>query len=403
MLQRIIKTLSLTVWAAALATHAADPATSRRSWQPDPAYALEGKALVEALQKGGFTIYFRHAATDMTQMDAPSFEASDCRAQRNLNEGGRAQTRAIAEGFAAMKLPVGEVLASPYCRAMDTARGITGRATADNGIIGHPTTDPHAPADFASLQRMLNTPPAAGVNRIVAGHLGQIPAFIGPEQIEEGDGLVLRAIEGAPKVVARVRPMDWKMLALHGDRSAEVDPGFALSGAALVRALTKGGLTIYFRHGLTEASQRDMPGLDMTDCSKQRNLSDKGREELRTIATAIAELKLPIGELVASPYCRTMESAKLIAGREAQPLPAVAGTVDANGKPSFAELGRYLAKRGNKPTTLRVVVGHSNFQEIGGLPPPKEAEALVLRSWGDGWVVVARLRAEEWAALDQRR
>jgi broad specificity phosphatase PhoE len=405
MLQRIIKALSAALCAAGLAAHAADPLPPRKSSLPDPAFALEGKALVEALQKGGFTIYFRHAATDMTQPDAPSFEAADCKAQRNLNAGGRAQTRLIAEGFAAMKLPVGEVFSSPYCRTMDTARGITGRATADDGVIGHPTTNPDAKHDSSSLQRMLGTPPAPGVNRVVVGHLAQVTTFIGLQPIEEGDALVLRAVDNAPKVVARVRPVDWKALALHGERSAEVDPGFALEGADLVKALREGGLTLYIRHGLTESSQRDMPGLDLGSgtCAQQRNLSEAGRAQARSVGAAFVALEIPLGELVASPYCRTMETARLIAGRDAQPLAAVAGGVNSNGKPSFAELGRYLAQRVNKPLPVRVVVGHSNFQEIGGVPPPKEAETLVLRSSGYGWVVLARVRAEDWAALAQRK
>ncbi|APV48473.1 hypothetical protein BWI17_01490 [Betaproteobacteria bacterium GR16-43] len=405
MLQRIIKTLLQCLCAVALATHAADPLPSRKSSLPDPAFALEGKALVEALQKGGFTLFFRHAATDMTQPDARSFEPEDCKVQRNLHEGGRAQTRLIAEGFAAMKLPVGEVFAGPYCRTMETARGIAGRATMDNGVIGHATTDPEAKLDFSSLERMLNTPPAPGVNRIVVGHLAQVSLFIGREPIEEGDALVLRAVDNAPQVVARVRPADWKALALHGERSADVDPGFALEGEALVKALREGGLTLYIRHGLTESAQRDMPGLDLGsgNCAQQRNLSEAGRAQVRAVGAGIAALEIPLGELVASPYCRTMETARLLAGRDPQPLAAVAGGVDANGKPSFAELGRYLAKRVHKPLPVRVVVGHSNFQEIGGTPPPKEAETLVLRSWGFGWVVLARLRAEDWAALAQRK
>ena len=43
-----------------------------------PTMLLEGVELVEALRAGGYVLYFRHAATDMSQLDSPILNFQDC-------------------------------------------------------------------------------------------------------------------------------------------------------------------------------------------------------------------------------------------------------------------------------------------------------------------------------------
>ena len=65
------------------------PAAAERVSSPDPAHALEGAALVHALRGGGFTLYFRHTATDFSQNDRGMTAYDECATQRNLSEAGR--------------------------------------------------------------------------------------------------------------------------------------------------------------------------------------------------------------------------------------------------------------------------------------------------------------------------
>src|SRR5262245_63698286 len=88
-----------------------------------------------------------------------------------------------------------------------------------------------------------------------------------------------------------------------------------LAGTALRDTLRRGGYVLYFRHTSTDFGQNDDGMTSFDDCTKQRNLTDKGRAEARAIGAAIARLKIPVGEVLASPYCRTVETAKLIFGR----------------------------------------------------------------------------------------
>ena len=87
-----------------------------------------------------------------------------------------------------------------------------------------------------------------------------------------------------------------------------------LPTSELINVLKSGGYILYMRHGMTNHEQKDNTQ-DFTDCTKQRNLSRSGREQLKKIAQTIQTLKIPIGEVLSSPYCRAKESAKIVFGK----------------------------------------------------------------------------------------
>lgn len=379
-----------------LASHA-----QQRPGFPHPDHALAGEALVKALREGGLTLLFRHAVTDWTQFDKMPMDPADCASQRNLSEGGRAQARLIGEGLAALRVPVGEVIASPICRTMETARLIAGRATPDNAVIGFDPAVKDAKGDMEPLRRIVRNAPPAGAVRLIAGHNSSFESVVGPPTLEEGEGAVLRVVNGEPVVVARLNPQDWKQLAATGERSAAVDPGFALEGAALVKALREGAHTLYFRHTATDFSQADRPTFAPTDCASQRNLSEAGRAQARAIGAALSALGVRVGEVIASPYCRTMETARLVGGKEPVPDEAVRGRSSlTGGAPDYRGLAELLSKRVKKGEALRIVAGHGNgFRAIAGVPHLEEGEAVVLRPGVAYWIVVSRIRVQDWPKL----
>ena len=88
----------------------------------------------------------------------------------------------------------------------------------------------------------------------------------------------------------------------------------APAGAQLLAALRAGGYVIYFRHADTDHSRQDQRPVSFDDCATQRQLSDKGRANSRAIGEAIRALDVPIGSVLASPLCRTVETAMLAFG-----------------------------------------------------------------------------------------
>ena len=95
-------------------------------------------ALLSALRAGGYVLYFRHTATDFGQNDEKMTGFEDCANQRNLTDGGRADARAIGAAIRSLGIPIGDVLASPFCRTRETAELIFGRATVAPAVRGGP-------------------------------------------------------------------------------------------------------------------------------------------------------------------------------------------------------------------------------------------------------------------------
>ena len=76
----------------------------------DPAHALSGRALVEALRGGGYVLLMRHAQQVRYTPECKPEEP-------NLGPAGQAQARLVAAGLRNLRIPVGSVQASMFCRA----------------------------------------------------------------------------------------------------------------------------------------------------------------------------------------------------------------------------------------------------------------------------------------------
>ncbi len=172
----------------------------------------------------------------------------------------------------------------------------------------------------------------------------------------------------------------------------------ALRGDVLMHALRGGGYTLYFRHAVRDTRITDSASLTIADCSTQAPLADVGRGQSRAIGLAIARLGIPVGEVLASPYCRTMDTARLLASGMLRPGSVeVIQSADAMQPPQLAQrLAAPVAWFG-----VRVIVGDGEaFSAVAGSPALEAGEAVVLRPGDAGaWVVVARLRAADWDGL----
>jgi broad specificity phosphatase PhoE len=82
-----------------------------------------------ALKQGGKVILLRHTHVDI-QEGIGRLAPGNCAEEVNLSASGVEQAKRIGEAFRAHGIAVGEVLASPYCRCLDTGRLAFGRATA---------------------------------------------------------------------------------------------------------------------------------------------------------------------------------------------------------------------------------------------------------------------------------
>lgn len=96
-----------------------------------------------------------------------------------------------------------------------------------------------------------------------------------------------------------------------------------VSGARLIEQLKVGGYNLYIRHAATVWSQSDKIRAygDWVSCdpNKVRQLSEAGRRDARAIGVALRALGVRLGQVFASPYCRTMQTAQLVSQRKVTP------------------------------------------------------------------------------------
>jgi len=75
--------------------------------------------------------------------------------------------------------------------------------------------------------------------------------------------------------------------------------------------LFEGGYVVYIRHTSTDRSQSDT---NLSSCETQRNLDELGRNQARFIGEVFPTLDIPVGELISTQYCRTLETTRLSYG-----------------------------------------------------------------------------------------
>jgi len=188
--------------------------------QATPSLAQQSaRAAFEDLRNGGYVVVIRHGRTNESPTN-PKEESptnlADCTGQFMLNETGKAQARAIGDAFKRASIPVGKVLASGYCRAIEMARLAFGRTETSDALLleafvpvaGAPVPPPW-PARVELMKEMIATVPEAGTNTILVTHFPNVRAALGV-QINFGDAALVKPDgHGGAAVVTRVLSKDW--------------------------------------------------------------------------------------------------------------------------------------------------------------------------------------------------
>ena len=93
--------------------------------------------VLEDMKKGGYVVVIRHGRTNESAdtKDASPLDLSNCTGQLMLNEVGKRQAQAIGEAFKKAEVPVGKVIASTYCRAMEMGRLAFGKAEPSDALL----------------------------------------------------------------------------------------------------------------------------------------------------------------------------------------------------------------------------------------------------------------------------
>ena len=173
---------------------------------------LSGTALIKELKKGGYIVYFRHGITaDFGEKDVADAELGDCTRQRNLSEEGRRQTKSIGQTFQQLEIPIGHVYSSPYCRCVETAKNLFGKAEKTKALhfAIHLRTAERATVT-SQLLDLLGTPPRPGTNTAMVSHTANLQEAVGVWPKPEGVAHIFKpGTNGQFTYVGMMHPDAW--------------------------------------------------------------------------------------------------------------------------------------------------------------------------------------------------
>ena len=85
---------------------------------------------------------------------------------------------------------------------------------------------------------------------------------------------------------------------------------YSFANDEVIESLKEGNKLIFIRHAYAPGIG-DPINFDINDCSSQRNLNSKGREQARNIGFFFTKNQIPIYKVISSEWCRCKETALL--------------------------------------------------------------------------------------------
>ena len=181
------------------------------------AWAQSGsvREIMGLLRAGGYVIVVRHGATHADQADTDPLNPAHVDKQRQLNDKGRADAKAMGEVFRTAGVPIGKSYSSRFQRAVETARLIGGKeptATSDvteGGLVVSPNENSRR---AQALRALIGAAPDPGTNTLIVTHKPNILDALGKDwfEIKEGEASIFRSDGGGRyTLVGRVQIVDW--------------------------------------------------------------------------------------------------------------------------------------------------------------------------------------------------
>jgi phosphohistidine phosphatase SixA len=158
--------------------------------------------------------------------------------------------------------------------------------------------------------------------------------------------------------------------------------GPAWADDALWAALADGGHVALMRHARAPGTG-DPPGFRLEDCSSQRNLDQAGRDQARRTGEVFRERGVTVGRVLSSQWCRCLETARLLALGEVEPMAALNSFFGERARaPAQTAAVRAFLADANAAGPSQVLVTHQvNITALTGIFPAS-GEIVVLRLGG---------------------
>jgi len=160
--------------------------------------------MIQRMKAGGHILMIRHALAPGTG-DPANFRIGDCSTQRNLDDRGRKQARAIGDWLRSNGVNLARIYSSQWCRCLETAELLEMGSVAELAPLNsfYELTQDREP-NLKALRKFIAQQPSDGVLIILVTHFVTISA-IANVPVSSGEGVLLKLNEDAPhEVVGRL-------------------------------------------------------------------------------------------------------------------------------------------------------------------------------------------------------
>src|SRR5215203_5644201 len=141
-------------------------------------------------------------------------------------------------------------------------------------------------------------------------------------------------------------------------------------------ALRKGGYVALMRHADARGGAGDPAGFKLDDCSTQRNLSERGRADAVAMGAQIRANGISFTRIIRSPWCRCVETAKLMDLGPVDIEPAFSNAFVLRDRRDELRRDATAILNTWSHGTLMVVTHGANIQALSGVSPTS-AEIVV--------------------------
>lgn len=158
------------------------------------------------LAQPGRVLILRHALAPGIG-DPPNMQLDDCSTQRNLNDAGRAQAKALGARLAAAGITQASVHSSEWCRCRETAQllalGSVETLQALNSFFGRPDAQLET---LAALRGFLARLPVDGKPAVLVTHQVTVSGLTGRGTPSGGGSIFQLNGTGAPRWLGEIDP-----------------------------------------------------------------------------------------------------------------------------------------------------------------------------------------------------
>ena len=177
------------------------------------------------------------------------------------------------------------------------------------------------------------------------------------------------------------------LLGLHGAAGTAA----ADQAADAWSVLRAGAHVALMRHADAPGGVGDPPGFRIDDCATQRNLSPKGRADAEKIGAQLKQEGVAFEKIVSSPWCRCMDTAKLLDLGTVETEPTFGNVVVLRDQSeTLTAGGRARIATWTSLGNLLVVTHGANIFALTGVSPAS-GEIVVVKGGSDRAVPIGRL------------